>query len=208
MSLWVVIPIKPLRMGKSRLSSVLSDSDRENLNKALLSKIIQCTQEIPEISETVIISCDPAALSLSRELGIRTIRESKCTNLNNALRKATKALKSFHVDQLLILPADLPYITPNDISSIVKKISSPPEIIISPDQNKNGTNALLINPVGIIDYDFGDWSFKKHIEQAERKKIHVEIYNNDNIAFDLDTPIEIEHLIQENELDQYLVPHQ
>ena len=51
-----------------------------------------------------------------------------------------------------------------------------------------GTNALFINPTGILDYDFGEWSFKKHIEQAERKKIRVEIYNNDRLGFDLDLP--------------------
>lgn len=208
MSLWAVIPIKPLRLGKSRLAGVLSDTDRENLNKSLLSRLIDCTQSIQEINETVIVSCDPAVLSMSRDLGVRTIQESKLTNLNNALRKATKALKSFNVNQLLILPADLPFITANDIFQIIQKITSPPEIIISPDQSKNGTNALLINPVGIIDYDFGEGSFRNHIEQAERKRVRVEIYNNDNIAFDLDTPLEIEYLRNSKELDKYLVPHQ
>jgi len=208
MSLWVVIPIKPFRLGKSRLSGVLSDEDRENLSKSLLTRLIDCTRSIPEINETVVVSCDPTVLRMSRDLGVRTIQESKCTNLNNALRKATKALKSFDVNQLLILPADLPFITAHDISQVIKNISSPPEIIISPDNNKNGTNALLINPVGIIDYNFGNWSFRNHIEQAQRKRIRVEIYNNENIAFDLDTPSEIEYLINSKELENYLVPHQ
>lgn len=208
MSLWVVIPVKPLRLGKSRLSGVLPDADRENLNKNLLVQTIQCTQSISKIAETVVISCDPAALRLSREFGVRTIREGHCTNINNALRKATSAIRSFHVDQLLVLPADLPFLCSDDLSQLIQKIKSPPEIIITPDRNKNGTNVLLIHPVGILDYDFGNWSFRKHIEQAERKKIRVEIYNNENLAFDLDTPNDMEYLKQENILGQLLMSRQ
>jgi len=65
-----------------------------------------------------------------------------------------------------------------------------------------GTNALFLHPIGIIDYDFGQWSYKKHIEQAERKKIHVEIYNNDRIAFDLDMPEDFETLRKSNLLEK------
>ncbi len=77
---------------------------------------------------------------------------------------------------------------PSDLTELISKSRAAPEIIISPDRKLYGTNAIFISPPGILDYDFGQWSFKKHIEQAERKKIGVQIYNNERLGFDLDLP--------------------
>jgi len=188
MSLWAIIPIKPLSRGKSRLSSVLSDQERENLNRNLLNRTINCLKQVEEIDQIIVISYDPAVLSFSREFGVKTLQENRNTNLNNALRKATQAAKAFNATQLLIIPADLPFMTPEDLISMIYKSKSAPEIIIAPDRKMYGTNALFINPPGILDYDFGQWSFKKHIEQAERLKIRVEIINNERLGLDLDLP--------------------
>jgi 2-phospho-L-lactate guanylyltransferase len=188
MSLWAIIPIKPLRRGKSRLSGVLTEQEREDLNQHLLIRSINCLKQVVEIDQIVVVSHDPAALSFSREYGVRTIQENRNTNINNALRKATHAAIAFSASSVLVIPADLPFMIPEDLTGLISKSMSFPEIIISPDRKMYGTNALFITPPGILDYDFGQWSFKKHIEQAERKKIRVEIYNNERLGFDLDLP--------------------
>jgi 2-phospho-L-lactate guanylyltransferase len=194
MSLWAIVPIKPLRRGKSRLSGVLSEKEREQLNQRLLIQTIECLKEIKEIDQILVVSYDPTALTISRDYGVRTIQESRNTNINKALRKGSMAAMAFNATSALILPADLPLINSKDIKSLLQKTGSPPEIVISPDRRMSGTNALYVNPIGILDYDFGLWSFRKHIEQAERKKIHVEIYNNDRLSFDLDLPEDLVYL--------------
>ncbi len=196
MSLWAIVPIKPLRRGKSRLASVLSEKDREQLNQTLLIKTIRCLKEIKEIDQILIVSYDPSALTISRDYGVRTVQESPNTNINKALRKGTMAAMAFNVSSLLIVPADLPFIEPEVIRGLLAKSQKQPEIIITPDRRMNGTNALFINPAGILEYDFGNWSFSKHVEQAERKKIRIEIYNNDKLSFDLDIPEDLEYLRQ------------
>lgn len=142
----------------------------------------------------MIVSYDPTALTISRDYGVRTIQESRNTNINKALRKGTLAAKTFNVNSILIIPADLPLINAEDIRGLLSKSKKAPEIIITPDRRMNGTNALYINPVGILDYDFGMWSFRKHVEQAERKNINIEIYNNDKLSFDLDMPEDLVYL--------------
>jgi 2-phospho-L-lactate/phosphoenolpyruvate guanylyltransferase len=188
MPLWAIIPIKPLRCGKSRLSTVLTNQERENLNHNLLIHSINCLKQVVSIDQILVISHDPVALSYSRGYGVRTIQENRNTNINYALRKATRAAIAFSASSILIIPADLPLMTPDDIDGLISKSNSAMQIIISPDRKMYGTNALYISPPGILDYDFGEWSFKKHIEQAERKKIKVEIYNNERLGFDLDLP--------------------
>ena len=194
MSLCAIIPIKPLRRGKSRLSSVLSEDKREGLNQHLLSSTLQCLKSISEIDHILVISYDPSALTLARKFGARTVLENRNTNINRALRKATLAAKAINSSKILIVPADLPLITKDDILAVIKNSGNPPEIVIVPDRKMSGTNVLLINPIGAIKYDFGEWSFIKHIEQAERKKINIKICERKNLSFDLDLPEDWEFL--------------
>jgi 2-phospho-L-lactate guanylyltransferase len=204
MPLWAIIPIKPLRRGKSRLAGSMTAEEREFLNQKLLIRTIQCLENISQIDQIAVISHDPSALHVSRQMGVRTIQETRNTEINNALRKATQAIMASNASKLLIIPADLPLIQPEDVSDLLSRSKFEEEIIISPDSKMCGTNALFMNPIGILDYEFGLWSFRKHVEQAQRKKIHVEIYNNDRIAFDLDLPEDLEFLRKNNLLDKII----
>lgn len=182
----------------------MTAEEREFLNQKLLIRTIRCLENISQIDQIAVISHDPSALHISREMGVRTIQETRNTEINNALRKATQAIMASNASKLLIVPADLPLILPEDIAGLLCKSNYEEEIIISPDNKLCGTNALFVNPIGILDYDFGLWSFRKHIEQAQRKKIHVEIYNNERIAFDLDLPEDLEFLRKNNMLDKII----
>lgn len=188
MSLCAIIPIKPLRRGKSRLSGVLNQEKREGLNQYLLSSTLQCLKEINKIDHIIVISYDPSALTLARKYGARTVLENRKTNINRALRKATIAAQAIKSTKVLVIPSDLPLLTKEDVLAVIGKSGDPPEIVIVPDRKGGGTNALLINPIGTLKYNFGDWSFNKHIEQAERKKINIKICKRKNLSFDLDLP--------------------
>ena len=188
MPLCAIIPVKPLKRGKSRLSGILSVEEREKLNKDMLKRILNCIQNIPEINFYIVVSYDPATLSIAREMGAKTVLESKMTNLNRALRKATAAARAYSATRVLILPADLPLIRESDIQQFIQLGEPSQGIVISSDHKQNGTNALMVNPIGAIDYNFGEWSFRKHIEQAQRKKITVTVADIKNLKFDLDLP--------------------
>ena len=194
MPLCAIIPIKPLRRGKSRLSSILSEDEREGLNQYLLISTLLCLRKINEIDHILVVSYDPTALALARKFGARTVLENRQTNINRALRKATVAAKAIRSSEILVIPADLPLLTGDDVLSVIGESKDPPEIVIVPDRKMSGTNMLLINPIGAIKYDFGEWSFRKHIEQAERKKINIKICNRKNLSFDLDLPEDWEFL--------------
>ncbi|MDO9546712.1 MAG: 2-phospho-L-lactate guanylyltransferase [Pelolinea sp.] len=195
MSLCAIIPIKPLRHGKSRLSGVLSEEKREGLNRYLLTSTLNCLSNISKIDQIIVVSYDPTVLTLARKFGAKTVLESRNTNINRALRKATMAAMAIHTTKTLIVPADLPFLTEEDILKVINMAGDPPEIVIVSDRKSIGTNVLFINPIGAIKYDFGEWSFRKHVEQAERKKINVKVCHCDNLSFDLDWPEDWEYLV-------------
>jgi 2-phospho-L-lactate guanylyltransferase len=192
MTLWAIIPVKPLRRGKSRLSSVLSLEARTALNHYLLSNTLEILASVPEIEYSLVVSRDPQALTIAREYGARTVQEQGSPQLNIALTRATMVALSHSVQGVLIVPADLPLLTVEDIHEVVKRAVDPPVVVITPDRHHQGTNALLISPPGLIQYEYGPDSFQRHCFQAEKVGARLEICERGSVALDIDFPEDLE----------------
>ncbi len=192
MTLWAIIPVKPLRRGKSRLSGVLSPEARTALNHYLLSNTLEILATVPEIEYTLVVSRDPEALTIARDFGARTVQEQGSPQLNTALTRATMVALSHSVQGVLIIPADLPLLTVDDIHEVVRRAVNPPVVVITPDRHKLGTNALLISPPGLIQYEYGPGSYQRHCEQAEKAGARLEICERGSVALDIDFPEDLE----------------
>jgi 2-phospho-L-lactate guanylyltransferase len=188
MTIWAIVPVKPLRYGKSRLSGILSEDQRTQLNRRLLEHTLKTLIEIAEIDSVLVISRDAAALTITRNLGARTLLEDGSLQLNTALNRATALAKTYSAHSVLVLPADLPLITPKDIRAILKAGKKPPVVVIAPDRREDGTNGLFINPTGLIEYGFGPGSYQRHAERARQAGAALEIVVRPALGLDLDLP--------------------
>jgi 2-phospho-L-lactate/phosphoenolpyruvate guanylyltransferase len=192
MTLWAIIPVKPLRRGKSRLSGVLSLEARTALNHYLLSNTLEILASVPEIEYSLVVSRDPEALTVAREYGARTVQEQGSPQLNTALTRATMVALSHSVQGILIIPADLPLLTRDDIHEVVSRGVNPPVVVITPDRHHQGTNALLISPPGLIQYEYGPGSFQRHCSQAKKAGARLEVCERGSVALDIDFPEDLE----------------
>src|SRR3990172_28777 len=68
---------------------------------------------------------------------------------------APGAPRQYGVSAVLVLPADLPLLAGEDVQSLIAHAQNPPVVAIAPDRHQQGTNALLITPPGLIEYEFG-----------------------------------------------------
>jgi len=192
MALWAIVPVKPLRRGKSRLAEVLNPDERTALNRRLLAHTIDTLSKISEIEQVLVISRDQAALSMARDHGARTVQENGAPKLNTALTRATVVAKNYATRGVLIIPADLPLLTPEDIYTMIDKGNYPPVVVVAPDHRREGTNALLISPAGLIEYEFGPESFDRHCELALSAGAKLEICELPSLALDMDLPEDLE----------------
>jgi len=199
--LWAIVPVKPLRRGKSRLSSVLSETERTDLNRKLLTHTIKTLKELTEIEQILVVSRDPAALSLARDHGARTVLENGSQQLNRALSRATVVADRYATRAILILPADLPLLTKEDIKAVLDLASEPPVVVVAPDRHRRGTNALLVCPTGLIEYEFGPDSFEKHCQKAKMAGARLEICELSSLALDVDLPEDLKILKSIEEAD-------
>ncbi|MFZ6031337.1 MAG: 2-phospho-L-lactate guanylyltransferase [Chloroflexota bacterium] len=188
MTLWAIVPVKPLQRGKSRLAGVLSPNERLTLNQQLLVHTLKTLKCIPELEHVLVVSRDSQALSLARQHGARTVQEDGTPLLNVALTRATVFVRRFSTRGVLIVPADLPLLTVEDVSKLLEYAHDPPVVAVAPDRHRDGTNALLVCPPGLIEYDFGPHSFQKHCALAQQAGARLEIVELSSLALDVDFP--------------------
>ena len=129
----------------------------------------------------------------------RAVREDGQPELNTALKRATVIAQVYATRGVLILPADLPLISREDVLTLIDHAADPPVVVIAPDRHNTGTNALLISPAGLIEYDFGENSFQRHCQRVEATGARLEIVNIPTLGLDLDLPEDLE-LVRKLEL--------
>lgn len=199
MTLWAIVPVKPLRRGKSRLAGTLTEDERAHLNELMLEHTLKTLAGLKELEQALVVSRDPRALTLARKHGARTVREDGQPHLNTALARATVVAKVHATSGVLILPADLPLLAREDVLALIERSSNPPVVVIAPDRHRLGTNALLMSPTGLIEYDFGEDSFKRHCARAKKAGARLEIVELPSLGLDLDLPDDLELLREQVE---------
>jgi 2-phospho-L-lactate/phosphoenolpyruvate guanylyltransferase len=192
MSVWVIIPVKPLQLAKSRLSSVISPEQRQQFAESLLRHTLNVVTGVPQVAGTLVISRDPKALAIAREYRAQTVQESGAPELNSALMRATQVLMRWHCEAALVLPADLPCLEREDVSEIIHLGRESRSVVIATDEHHDGTNALFTRPPGLLTYAYGIGSFQRHTEQARALGAPVHVYTSPRIALDIDVPSDLD----------------
>ena len=192
MSVWAIIPVKPLARAKSRLAPVLTAEERLHLAENLLLHVIAAARSVPEIAGTLVISRDTRALAIARNAGAHTVQESGTPELNNALMRATSVVRGWRSAAVLILPADLPLVDAADIRGVLDLGQFENSVVIATDEREDGTNAMLIRPPGLIPYSYGVGSYHRHLKMAQEAGANVHVYRSKRLALDIDLPIDLD----------------
>ena len=188
MTLFAILPVKPLAAGKSRLAEILSDAERAALNRRLATHAIGVAAAALGGGRTMVISRDAEALDIARRSGAIALHERDDAGLNAALDRAREAAVRRGADQVLVLPVDLPLLEPADIATMIAAAGESPAVAIAPDHDEDGTNALLLAPPAVLPFAFGPGSFATHFEAARRAGIEPAVVRRKSLALDVDTP--------------------
>ena len=161
MSIWAIVPVKPLKRAKSRLASVLSVEEREAFSRMLLTHTLDVVAQVSDIEKILVVSRDTTVLRIAREHDARTVTESGAPELNAALTRAANLAASFGADAVLVVSTDLPLMTPSDLEAMIASAdSAQTSIVIAPDRHDASTNAIFMRPPRIVPFVFGPDSFR------------------------------------------------
>lgn len=186
LTIWLVVPVKPLDEGKSRLAAALSLEERAALSRRWLLGVLRTAQTSGCFARRAVISRDAAVLALAAAQGAVPIRETGET-LNAALEQARREECVAGADALLVLPSDLPLLTVGDLHALVALAAAGAGMVIAPSHD-GGTNALLLRPPQAIPYAFGEGSYARHTALAAAAGLPCYTYRSDTLAWDVDHP--------------------
>lgn len=196
MTLWAILPVKALEKGKSRLRPRLGAEELISLNwtqyLSTFIKLVNCS----EIDKVLVVSRDEKVLNHVRENGQIALQENEESSLNLAVSQALRYISETESGKVLILPADLPWMTGKDLSDLIHLQVKGNFIAVVPDQSQTGTNAILISKSDLMKPQFGQNSFQKHTKQAQSIGTKLIVWLNKNIQRDLDTPQDFEFYIK------------
>lgn len=185
---YAVVPVGRLDGAKSRLGEVLDAEERHDLVLRLADATIRATVATTGIAETLVITPDDTVRILALAAGARPIRQ-RSRGLNAGLREARDEALAAGATAVLILPIDLPKVTPAALAAVVDPLWDEPGplVVIVPDRHGRGTNALLLAPPDVIDPHFGGDSRSAHIAVAVAAGARV-VELDGPLLHDLDTP--------------------
>jgi 2-phospho-L-lactate guanylyltransferase len=193
----VLIPMKELASAKMRLAGVLDARQRAALAVAMLTDVVTACKETACFDEIAVISNDSEVYWHARELGARALAEPKMlTGLNNSLTFGQRYLaRRVAVDELLILPADIPLARAGDIRAVIDALAAgdPPRMVLVRARD-GGTNALALCPPESVAMHFGPQSADAHTAAAQAAGVAVAKLALDRLAFDVDSPEDLEEL--------------
>lgn len=183
MALRIVIPIKAPALCKTRLTPALRDVEREAVVAEMLRRTV--TAAIGAVGLDQILLLGPSRHGLPDDIPL-LLDDGK--GLNTALKAARDEAVRAGIGRLLVLSADLPLITVEDVAAL---IASPAEAVaIAPDDADQGTNALLLPFPEAANFRFcyGEGSLAKHREEAIRLRLPFVTIQRPGLGLDIDTP--------------------
>src|SRR5436190_13834321 len=106
---------------------------------------------------------------------------------SDAARAGLARAASMGLDRAALVPSDCPLLDPAELEELFVRAAAGIDVVVVPDRHDTGTNALVIDPAGPFEPQFGPGSRKRHTEQAERRGLSCEIERPASLTLDVDT---------------------
>lgn len=163
-----VIPFRPVNP-KTRLSGLLSQTERESFARAMLADVVGAVQAAG--LDPLVLSTDPYDCP-GVEVRVAPV------GLSDALNVLLPALDG----PVLVIMADLPLVTPDAVRRIT---GTSADVAIAPGRG-GGTNAIHIRDPRRFHVDYYEVSVAKHLAIAAAAGLSVEVIDSFRLYLDLD----------------------
>jgi 2-phospho-L-lactate guanylyltransferase len=186
-----LIPVRGFTTGKTRLADTLPVETRASIMQWMLGGVVSAALESGVLSELLVISPDTSVLAFARSLDHRVvpiIQRDDAPGLNPAVTVGRDLAAARSASGLLVLFADLPFLTAGDVAAIVEE---PAGVVVASDRHRTGTNASLVRFAGRgqkFTYQYGRDSARRHAHEAARRGLTFATIQRPGTEFDLDTP--------------------
>ena len=158
MTVAIVILARDPRTAKTRLRGALGPAARERLATAMLDDVVAAARAT---RWPVLVVTDARSVAAHvRTAGARSIVVT-ARGTRDAARRGIARAERDGADAALVIAADLPLVRPSDLRRVALA-GRRFEVVIVPDRDRAGTNALYVRPPSRLAPQFGHGSFAAH----------------------------------------------
>ena len=211
--IFAVLPVKNPQSAKQRLSGFLSAAQRETLARILYRQTLASLCQAEGIDRVVVVTSDSQAAAHANRCGALVFDEDR--QVSHSVSADAACLRAIHLGAttVLLVPIDVPLVTPGDFSWLAAAARTGPEaepqtssqkapkegpkksLIVVPSADGTGTNALARTPPDVIESRFGPGSCRAHMDQACSKNVEAKVLRIPGLMFDIDTPEDVAELL-------------
>jgi 2-phospho-L-lactate guanylyltransferase len=196
--MWAIVPLKSLDAAKSRLAGALGHDERRELAWCMANDVLRVATHEPRIRRILICSPAPEAAALGLRFGALMHRDpDDAAGLNDALREAARRALEEGASELVVLPADLPALTAEDLQRFLAHHANAhgAAVTIASDRHGNGTNLLAWRPAVTFAPAFGVDSARRHEHRARDSGARAARFDVASAMLDVDTVVDLRQLI-------------
>jgi 2-phospho-L-lactate guanylyltransferase len=193
--MWAVVPAKEIAQAKQRLAPRLSLEERRDFVLAMLGDVLEVLSSVAALEGRVVVTRDSQAATLARGMGAEVLEERSGGGLNDALRQAAEHLGRIGARGILVVPADLPSLTAEEVSAVLGYHAGVDRAMtLVSDRHGRGTNCFACSPPDLCEFHFGNDSFRAHLEAGRRVGIVARCLELVGVQMDVDTPEDLDVL--------------
>ena len=181
---------------KRRLAPLLTETQREQLQVAMLEDTLQTLIKARMVKNTFIVSSNAQMLEFARRFGANPLAEPKDAGVNSAVLLGLDSTSAYA--RRLVIPADLPLLTAEDVKMGPMLAREGSQVVVSPSESFDGTNMLLLGKGTDMELHYDDDSFRKHVATANAIGLKVAVYYSRGVAFDIDRPRDVHQFFKFN----------
>ncbi len=193
MRVLTVVPVKGLSVSKKRLANVLTLGERIELSVSMLKDVLDVLKA-SSTQDVLVVSVDAAVGKIAGEYDF-SVLAPKDSALNASLREAVEFSVREKFDAVLVLPADVPFVSPHDIDRLFELGCERSTVVLSGSKD-GGTNALFLHPAGVIPICFGEDSFFSHVEEALKRDLKLRFYFSRGLMLDIDSEADLKKVAE------------
>jgi 2-phospho-L-lactate guanylyltransferase len=200
--IWAIVPVKPLRLAKSRLDPALGNA-RSPFMRALARRTMETLAGSPEIDRVLVLTSDSEVASDARAAGAQVLGDEG-RGLNDALALGIADARRSGAGTCMVVPADLPLLDGQCLRDCLAAFDARGAAGLGVVRCKDGdgTTVTLFPADALSVLRYGPGSFAAHMAMPGISAFEI---TAPWAAFDVDTPADLDRLRRMKGLDPALV---
>jgi len=194
----IVIPAKDPARAKERLAPILTAEQRSRLALMLFDRVLRIFKGLSQQYHILVVTDSDRMEERAARQSVTVLRETEATGETQAVEMATAWSVANGFRSQMVVPADMPNLSPADLATLLNTPRENPSVILCPATGDDGTNAIVTTPPHVIPFRFGQRSFPDYRTRAAERQVPCRVVRLSSLVLDLDTPEDLALFLADN----------